>query len=107
MNKPGRSERSERVRRALAEAKARGIVLGNPNLRDFRQRALVATQARADAFSREMRPIFAALETEGIVTRYGLARTLNKRKIPGPRGGLWNGTRVEALLKRIARLRGS
>jgi hypothetical protein len=99
MNK---SERSERSRCALAEAKARGVVLGNPNILQAQRQAVAARQSRSDAFAREMRPIFAELEAQGIVTYYALARTLNERKIPSARGGLWTGVRVKWLLKRIA-----
>jgi DNA invertase Pin-like site-specific DNA recombinase len=96
------SERSELSRRALAEAKARGVVLGNPKLSEAHQQAVAATRAKSDAFARGMRPIFAELAAQGIVTYYALARTLNKRKIPSARGGLWTGVRVKWLLKRIA-----
>jgi DNA invertase Pin-like site-specific DNA recombinase len=97
-----KSERSERSRRGLAEAKSRGVVLGNPNILEVQRQSVAARQSRADAFAREMRPIFAELKAQGIVTYYALARTLNKRKIPSARGGLWTGVRVKWLLKRIA-----
>jgi DNA invertase Pin-like site-specific DNA recombinase len=97
-----KSERSERSRRALAEAKARGVVLGNPNILQAQRQSVAATQSRADAFARQMRPIFVELEAQGIVTYYALARALNERKIPSARGGLWTGVRVKWLLKRIA-----
>ena len=69
MNK---SERSERSRRALAEAEARGEVPDNPQLSEARRRAVAATRAKSDAFARKMRPIFAELEAQGIVTYYAL-----------------------------------
>ena len=99
MNK---SERSERSRRALAEAEARGEVPDNPQLSEARRRAVAATRAKSDAFARKMRPIFAELEARSIVTYYALARTLNELKIPSARGGIWTGVQVELLLKRIA-----
>ena len=97
-----KADHSERLRRALAEAKARGVVLGNPNILQVQRRSVAARQSRADAFAREMRPIFAELAAQGVVTFYALARTLEERKIPSARGGIWTGVQVKLLLKRIA-----
>jgi hypothetical protein len=91
-----KGEHSERTRRALAEPKVHGAVP------EAQQPAVAANQAKADAFAREMRPIFAELEAQGIVTCYALARTLSKRKVPTARGGVWTGMQVKLLLKRIA-----
>jgi DNA invertase Pin-like site-specific DNA recombinase len=47
---------SERTKAALAAAKARGVVLGNPRLAEAREGVISARIAAADAFAANVRP---------------------------------------------------
>jgi DNA invertase Pin-like site-specific DNA recombinase len=86
-----RSLISQRTKQALAAAKARGASLGNP-----KQGAI--NKARADAHAETLRAIVAPLE--GKTTRE-IAALLNARKIPAPRGGLWQSPQVMRLMARL------
>src|SRR5580704_12023220 len=48
---------SQRTRAALAAKKAQGVVLGNPNLANVRERAVASTKAEADRFAKNVAPI--------------------------------------------------
>lgn len=52
---------SERTKAALAAAKARGVVLGNPRL----EVAHARNRANADAFAAKVKPMVEALKAEG------------------------------------------
>jgi DNA invertase Pin-like site-specific DNA recombinase len=87
-----RSMISERTRDALAKAKQRGVVLGNPN---------VGKMNTADAAARdaELKPV---LETMWQLPYREIARELTNRNIPTPRGGdLWNAMTVMRVMKRL------
>ena len=87
---------SERTTAALAAAKRRGKVLGNPNgARALRRAAkgnaaaMAAVQARADGFAKDVMPIVASIQDAGVTTLQGLLE-LNNRGIETPRGtGRW------------------
>ena len=87
-----RSMISERTRDALARAKQRGVVLGNPNV------GKMVTEATAvrDA---DLRPI---LETMWDQTYREIAEALTDRGIKTPRGGdVWNQVTVMRVMKRL------
>ena len=87
-----RSMISERTRDALAKAKQRGVVLGNPN---------VGKMNTADAAARdaELKPV---LETMWELPYREIAQELTNRNIPTPRGGdLWNAMTVMRVMKRL------
>jgi DNA invertase Pin-like site-specific DNA recombinase len=87
-----RSMISERTRDALAKAKQRGVVLGNPNVGKMVTEATAARDA-------ELRPI---LETMWDKTYREIAEALADRGIKTPRGGdVWNQVTVMRVMKRL------
>lgn len=103
---------SKRTREALAAAKARGVVLGNPNgaaalLRAGRGNAasVRTIQANADAHAENLQPVINAFAAEGITSLGGLASALNERGMLTARGGKWHKSSVRNLLDRLQLLR--
>jgi DNA invertase Pin-like site-specific DNA recombinase len=86
-----RSMISERTRDALAKARQRGVVLGNPNVGKMNTEAAAARDA-------ELKPI---LETIWDMPYREIAEELTDRKIPAPRGGAWNAMSVMRAMKRL------
>jgi DNA invertase Pin-like site-specific DNA recombinase len=96
-----RSLISQRTHDALKAAKARGVVLGNPNLADVRNRAVASTKADADKFARNVAPIIREIESSGVASRRGIARSLNARGVATARGGEWTAVQVGTILRRV------
>ena len=102
---------SERTKAALAAARARGTVLGGD--RGWRPPkppcAATAATVRADVADRVAHRLLLeveALRGEGVTTHQGLARALNGRSVPTPRGsGAWTHTTVARLLARTGYVR--
>ena len=87
-----RSLISERTKNALAKAKERGVVLGNPNVGKMVTDAAAARDAVLEPILREMWEM--PLRT--------IAEELNNRNIPTPRGGdKWSPMTVSRVLKRL------
>ena len=87
-----RSMISERTRDALAKAKQRGVVLGNPNVGKMNTEAAATRDA-------ELKPI---LETMWELPYREIAEELTTRNIPTPRGGeQWNAMSVMRAMKRL------
>ena len=87
-----RSMISERTRDALAKAKQRGVVLGNPNVGKMNTEAAATRDA-------ELKPI---LETMWELPYREIAEELTNRNIPTPRGGeQWNAMSVMRAMKRL------
>ena len=102
---------SDRTRRALAEARARGVQLGNPHGAQFLRAAgkgnvaaVAAIKAGATERARDLAPIVADIEQAGITSHRGIAAELNDREIPSPRGKQWNEIQVARLRRRLATL---
>jgi DNA invertase Pin-like site-specific DNA recombinase len=97
----------ERTRAALAAAKARGRVLGGD--RGYRPAAgpntAAAARARREAAARAAHRLTLELErlrAEGVEGQAALARALNARGVPTPRGfGSWTHTTVSRELQRV------
>lgn len=98
---------SARTRAALAAAKARGVVLGNPcnltaegqrkgNERGNQRKAEIAASRAND-----LAPILQALQTQGITSANSIAAELNARGVPAARGGKWQAVQVQRVLERI------
>ena len=96
---------SERTKAALQAAKARGVKLGNPNIRELRpdrREAANASRIRlADAFVADLNEIIVDIQNLGISSLSGIASELNRRGIPTQRGGAWQATQVRRVLDRI------
>jgi DNA invertase Pin-like site-specific DNA recombinase len=87
-----RSMISERTRDALAKAKQRGVVLGNPNVGKMVTEATAARDAM-------LRPILQAMRHQPL---RAIAEELTNRNIPTPRGGdNWNAVSVMRAIKRL------
>jgi hypothetical protein len=54
--------------------------------------------ARADAVAADRMEIVDMLRGEGVTTLRELARELNRRSIPAPRGGEWSAGQVRRIL---------
>jgi len=91
---------SERTRAALAQAKARGVVLGSAGARNL-QATLEKRTASADEFARLQQPVFAELQALGMTHRE-MAAELNRRGIAAARGGEWTHGQVQRMLNRLA-----
>ena len=92
---------SERTRVALAQAKARGVQLGNrTNLPDATRKGAVARRQAADARARNVLPIVRQMQASGLTTLRQFADALNARGIRSARGGIWHTSTVRDLLTR-------
>jgi DNA invertase Pin-like site-specific DNA recombinase len=87
-----RSMISERTRDALAKAKERGVVLGNPNAGKMNTEAAAARDAKLSPILEAMREL----------PYREIAQELTNRNIPTPRGGeSWNAMTVMRVMKRL------
>jgi DNA invertase Pin-like site-specific DNA recombinase len=96
-----RSLIAQRTRDALKAAKARGVVLGNPNLADVRGRAVASTKAEADRFANNVAPVIREIQSSGVASHRAIARSLNARGVATARGGKWTAVQVGSILRRV------
>jgi DNA invertase Pin-like site-specific DNA recombinase len=93
-----RDQISARARAALAQAKARGVVLGAAGARNLE--AHRATRSRdAQAFVDRLRGVFEGFELRGLSQRQMVAE-LNSLGIKTPRGETWRLKQVQRVLRR-------
>jgi DNA invertase Pin-like site-specific DNA recombinase len=83
---------AKRTKDGLAAAKAKGVVLGNPNL-------AAANRAGAIERAKALAPIF--VECQGMSARQ-IAAELNKRKVATPTGAPWSAKTVIRARERLA-----
>ncbi|RYG88917.1 MAG: recombinase family protein [Alphaproteobacteria bacterium] len=101
---------SQRTKAALAAAKARGVKLGNPNgAAHMRDKALIGSAAsaeirtrRAYANAQALMPAISEIGAAGL-SHAAIARELNARGVPTPKGGIWRATQVRRTLLRLER----
>jgi DNA invertase Pin-like site-specific DNA recombinase len=91
---------SQRTRDALQAAKARGVRLGNPRLKNVREVAVAANRKAADAFAANIRPIIREIQASGVNSFQGVARALAARGVRTARGGQWTARMVINILER-------
>jgi len=91
---------AQRTKDALQAAKARGVVLGNPKLDAVRDRAVASVKADADRFARNVAPIIREIQSTGVASHRGIARSLNARGVATARGGQWTAVQVGSILRR-------
>src|SRR5215468_8873363 len=72
---------AQRTKDALQAAKARGVVLGNPKLADVRDRAVANQKADADRFAKNIAPIIREIQSTGVASHRGIAKSLNARGV--------------------------
>lgn len=97
---------SVRTRSALQAAKARGVVLGRPNLnRQARQKGTAVSiqvrKGKALQRANDLRPVLQSLELEGVLSAAAIARSLSEKGVPAPRGGKWSAVQVSRLRVQI------
>lgn len=97
---------SARTKAALAAAKARGQKLGGhrgvvPSNAD-RAAGRATQEARSVARAADLAPVIAELQEAGPTSLGALARGLNERGIPTPRGGAWTPMQVSRVVARLA-----
>ena len=100
---------SQRTKAALAAAKARGVRLGNPNgaghleAKCTEAAAASATIRRANARRHDsaVAPALGECLAAGITGATAMARYLNSRSIPGPKGNLWSSAQVRVTVSRL------
>ena len=90
---------SARTKEALAQAKAKGVRLGNPRLHEVRAKGSESMKAAADRFAANVLPIIRPMRAEGKSLR-DIAKALDARGVPTARGGTWGATQVADILKR-------
>jgi DNA invertase Pin-like site-specific DNA recombinase len=92
---------SQRTKAALAQAKARGVRLGNPRLDEVRHRVnkahVEAAELQATLVMRVIKPFVEA----GWSLR-SIARELEARGVPTARGGTWSAVQVSGILRRAS-----
>ncbi len=92
---------SQRTKAALAQAKNRGVVLGNQtNLADAQAQGQASNSAGADEFAAKLFPIIKAYRDAGKTLRE-IATALDASGIKTARGGKWAAAQVGAIIKRI------
>jgi DNA invertase Pin-like site-specific DNA recombinase len=91
---------SERTKAAMTAAKARGVVLGNPRLAEFRytdtRKATAARVSKSRAYKAEILEVITEIENEvgGFLSAKEIAKQLNEAGYQTPRGCAWSHTQV-------------
>ena len=107
-----REQISDRTKKALAAARARGRKLGwsipgrQGEQRAASENGVAAIRRRADAFAENVLPIVRDIEAAGVTTLQGIAVALNARGVRTARGGQWYAVTVRNLKLREASLAG-
>ncbi len=96
-----RDQISARTKAALAAAKARGAVLGNPRLDDARGHAAEALKDGADQRAANVLPLIRDIQATGASTLTAVAAALNARGVKTARGGDWYASTVRNVLLRV------
>ena len=95
-----RDQISVRTKAALAQAKARGVVLGAAGRRNLEAHRVTRSRD-AEAFAARLRGAFEGFELRGLSQRQMVAE-LNALGIRAPRGGTWRLKQVQRVRARIA-----
>lgn len=96
-------EISNRTKRALQDARVRGIELGAPKntLKSLSESGVIAKKRYADDFAKGILPHIAAIRQEGGQSLRAIAKGLTARGVSTRMGGhIWHPTMVQNILKR-------
>lgn len=99
---------SERTRKALAAAKARGVKLGGDrgNIADIAEQGAEASRAvraaKANQRAADIAPVIAEIRDSGSTSLRAIAAELNARGIRTARGKPWSATQVARVIERAA-----
>ena len=91
---------SARTKAALGAAKARGTVLGNPNLATAAAKGQAVRVADADRRAGSILPLIETIRAAGATTLRAIAAELNQRGQRTARGADWNATAVKRVMER-------
>lgn len=94
---------SQRTKEALAAAKRRGTILGNPQLGIAAVRGTASRVAAADQFAARLAPTINAMKANGVTSYSGIARSLNALGVRTSRGKDWTAMAVRSLELRSRR----
>ena len=95
---------ASRTKSALAAAKARGVTLGGPKIREAQKIAVERVMEIADRHARNVLPIIRDIQRAGIKSLRDVAAALNARGIATARGGKWYAATVRnAMARDLAR----
>ncbi len=89
---------SQRTKAALAQAKKRGVVLGNPNIKSVSKKGSIANKTNAKQFASNILPIIKEIKNAGITDLRSIANALNARGIKTARGGAWWASSVSNII---------
>lgn len=95
---------SDRTKRALQAAKARGTKLGNPDMARISAMGADAKREAADAFALGVQPRLLWIMNAGMTSHRAIARELTLLRVPTQTGAAWSGVTVAAVLARLAAL---
>jgi hypothetical protein len=93
---------SARTKAALAAAKARGVKLGGPKLKQAQRRGVASNKANADRFAANVLPIIQQIKASGATSLRAIAKMVNARGIATARGGVWTPVQVTAVQRRAS-----
>ena len=91
------------TKEGLMRAKARGVVLGNPNLEEAASKGRTTQLKQADEFALKMLPMVSSMIEAGMRQSH-IADALNDAEIKTRRGARWTRTAIRNLCKRINNL---
>ena len=98
---------SERTKKALAAAKARGVKLGGDrgNLSEVAQKgrahSIRTRQDKAAQRAADLAPIIKSIQAGGTTSASGIASALNEKGIPTAMGSRWQAVQVQRVLSRL------
>ena len=89
----------KRTREALAQAKARGVKLGNPRPQEACRKGNAVVKHNAAKFREKLRPIIKEIQKQTVKPTYAyIADELNRQGVRGARGGKFHPSTVQRLL---------
>jgi DNA invertase Pin-like site-specific DNA recombinase len=91
---------SERNKAAIKAVKARSVKLGNPLIREVRDKGVAALKKGADARAANILPIIKTIQANGASSLRDIAEGLNARGVQTARGGKWHASTVRDVLAR-------
>ena len=91
---------SARTKAALDAAKARGVKLGGPKLKEAQRRGVASNKTNADRFAANVLPVIQQIRASGAMSLRAIAKALNARGVATARGGVWTPVQVTAVLRR-------
>jgi len=96
-----RSLISTRTKAALRAAKARGVRLGNPDMKRIAKLSAEAKKAAAREFAAGVLPTITGIQERGISSHRAIAAELDRMKVATVTGAPWSGTMVGLVLGRM------